>query len=69
VLASAATTHLVTGDDAHYVAMVQELEAMGARVIPVFAGGQISPSQSMPTLTTKEQHYPKSKIPIPSSIQ
>ena len=32
-------THVVTGDDAHYVAMVQELEAMGARVIPVFAGG------------------------------
>src|ERR687886_1388466 len=32
-------THLVTGDDAHYVAIVQELEAMGARVIPVFAGG------------------------------
>ncbi|MBE9127420.1 MULTISPECIES: magnesium chelatase subunit H [unclassified Coleofasciculus] len=32
-------THLVTGDDAHYVAMVQELEAMGARAIPVFAGG------------------------------
>jgi magnesium chelatase subunit H len=32
-------THLVTKDDAHYVAMVQELEAMGARVIPVFAGG------------------------------
>ncbi|MBD1899296.1 magnesium chelatase subunit H [Trichocoleus sp. DQ-A3] len=32
-------THLVTGDDAHYVAMVQELEAMGARVIPVFASG------------------------------
>lgn len=32
-------THLVTGDDAHYVAMVQELEYMGARVIPVFAGG------------------------------
>ncbi|MDF5734015.1 MAG: magnesium chelatase subunit H, partial [Rhizonema sp. PD38] len=32
-------THLVTGDDAHYVAMVQELEAMGARVIPAFAGG------------------------------
>ena len=23
-------THLVTGDDAHYVAMVQEIEAMGA---------------------------------------
>ncbi|HEY9879086.1 MAG TPA: magnesium chelatase subunit H [Leptolyngbyaceae cyanobacterium] len=32
-------THLVTGDDAHYVAMVQELEYMGARVIPIFAGG------------------------------
>jgi magnesium chelatase subunit H len=32
-------THLVTGDDAHYVAMLQELEFMGARVIPVFAGG------------------------------
>lgn len=32
-------THLVTGDDAHYVAMLQELEYMGAKVIPVFAGG------------------------------
>lgn len=32
-------THLVTGDDAHYVAMVQELEVMGARVLPVFSGG------------------------------
>ncbi len=32
-------THLVTGDDAHYVSIVQELEYMGARVIPVFAGG------------------------------
>lgn len=32
-------THIVTGDAAHYIAMVQELEAMGARVIPVFAGG------------------------------
>ena len=32
-------THLVTGDDAHYVALVQELECMGAKVIPVFAGG------------------------------
>ncbi|GBE94729.1 magnesium chelatase subunit H [Nostoc cycadae] len=32
-------THLVTGDDAHYVAMVQELESLGARVVPVFAGG------------------------------
>jgi magnesium chelatase subunit H len=32
-------THLVTKDDAHYVAIVQELESMGARVLPVFAGG------------------------------
>lgn len=32
-------THLVTGDDAHYVAIVQEFEAMGARVVPIFAGG------------------------------
>jgi magnesium chelatase subunit H len=32
-------THLVTGDDAHYVAMVQELESRGARVLPIFAGG------------------------------
>ena len=32
-------THLVTGDDAHYVGMVQEIEAKGARVVPVFAGG------------------------------
>jgi magnesium chelatase subunit H len=32
-------THLVTGDDAHYVAIVQEFEVMGARVIPVFSGG------------------------------
>ncbi len=32
-------THLVTGDDAHYVAIVQELESMGAKVICVFASG------------------------------
>ncbi|ERN40741.1 magnesium chelatase, H subunit [Rubidibacter lacunae KORDI 51-2] len=32
-------THLITGDDAHYVAMVSEFESMGARVLPVFAGG------------------------------
>ncbi|MEM7554758.1 MAG: magnesium chelatase subunit H [Cyanobacteria bacterium P01_A01_bin.84] len=32
-------THLVTGDDAHYVAIVQEIESMGAKVLPVFAGG------------------------------
>lgn len=32
-------THLVTGDDAHYVSMVSEFESMGARVLPVFAAG------------------------------
>ncbi len=32
-------THLVTGDDAHYVATVSEFESRGVRVIPVFAGG------------------------------
>nr|WP_318698400.1 MULTISPECIES: magnesium chelatase subunit H [unclassified Roseofilum] len=32
-------SHLVTGDDAHYVAIVQELESRGARVIGTFAGG------------------------------
>jgi magnesium chelatase subunit H len=32
-------THIVTGDDAHYVSIVSEFEANGARVIPVFAGG------------------------------
>lgn len=32
-------THLVTGDDAHYVALVQEMEALGAKVIPIFAAG------------------------------
>lgn len=34
-----ARSHIVTGDDAHYVAIVQEFESKGARVIPVFAGG------------------------------
>jgi len=32
-------SHIVTGDDAHYVAVTQELEYRGARVIPVFCGG------------------------------
>ncbi|MGB6017600.1 MAG: magnesium chelatase subunit H [Nodosilinea sp.] len=31
-------THLVTGDEAHYVAMVEEFDYLGAKVIPVFAG-------------------------------
>jgi magnesium chelatase subunit H len=32
-------THIITGDAAHYEAMVQEFEAMGAKIIPVFSGG------------------------------
>uniref|UniRef100_A0A7S1JE22 magnesium chelatase n=1 Tax=Eutreptiella gymnastica TaxID=73025 RepID=A0A7S1JE22_9EUGL len=32
-------SHLVSGDEAHYVAMVQELESRGAKVLPIFAGG------------------------------
>ncbi|WP_338463021.1 magnesium chelatase subunit H [Synechococcus elongatus IITB7] len=32
-------SHLVTGDDAHYVAVVSEMEYRGAKVIPIFNGG------------------------------
>jgi len=32
-------SHLVTGDEAHYTAVISELERRGATVIPVFAGG------------------------------
>eukprot|EP01025_Chloroclados_australasicus_P056517 TRINITY_DN7000_c0_g1_i1.p1 TRINITY_DN7000_c0_g1~~TRINITY_DN7000_c0_g1_i1.p1 ORF type:complete len:1392 (-),score=211.30 TRINITY_DN7000_c0_g1_i1:327-4502(-) len=32
-------SHLVTGDEGHYAGVVQELEARGAKVIPIFAGG------------------------------
>ena len=32
-------SHLVTGDDGHYAGVVSEMEARGAKVIPVFAGG------------------------------
>eukprot|EP01018_Ginkgo_biloba_P038819 Gb_06427 [translate_table: standard] len=32
-------SHIVTGDDSHYVAVVMELEAKGAKVVPIFAGG------------------------------
>ncbi|WP_320674572.1 magnesium chelatase subunit H [Prochlorococcus sp. MIT 1341] len=32
-------SHIVTGDDAHYVAIIQELEFRGAKVIPIFCGG------------------------------
>lgn len=34
-----ARTHMITGDDCHYVSLVSELESSGARVIPVFSGG------------------------------
>eukprot|EP00871_Galdieria_phlegrea_P003759 jgi/Galph1/4384/GphlegSOOS_G3038.1 len=32
-------THMITGDDCHYIAICQELEALGAKIIPVFSGG------------------------------
>ncbi len=32
-------SHIVTGDEAHYVAVIQELEFRGASVIPIFCGG------------------------------
>ncbi|KAL0359532.1 UNVERIFIED_CONTAM: Magnesium-chelatase subunit ChlH, chloroplastic [Sesamum angustifolium] len=32
-------SHIVTGDESHYVAVIMELEARGAKVIPIFAGG------------------------------
>lgn len=32
-------SHIVTGDDGHYLAVIMELEARGAKVIPIFAGG------------------------------
>ncbi len=31
-------SHLVTGDEGHYAGVVSEMEARGARVVPVFAG-------------------------------
>lgn len=34
-----ARTHMITGDDCHYISLVSELEARGARVIPVFSSG------------------------------
>lgn len=32
-------SHIVTGDESHYVAVIMELEARGAKVVPIFAGG------------------------------
>ncbi|MEM9137358.1 MAG: cobaltochelatase subunit CobN, partial [Cyanobacteria bacterium P01_F01_bin.42] len=32
-------SHIITGDDAHYVAVISELEYRGASVIPIFNGG------------------------------
>ncbi len=55
-------THLVTGDDAHYVAIVQELEAMGARVLPIFAGGL---DFSKPVETFFLEVGPKGVAPLP----
>ena len=33
------SSHIVTGDESHYVAVIMELELRGAKVIPIFAGG------------------------------
>ena len=44
---------IVTGDDAHYVATIQELEFRGARVIPIFCGGLDFSSRSMPSSMTR----------------
>ncbi|KAG6546150.1 hypothetical protein Mapa_012184 [Marchantia paleacea] len=32
-------SHIVTGDDGHYASVVMEMEARGAKVVPIFAGG------------------------------
>ncbi|GAA0151635.1 hypothetical protein LIER_10316 [Lithospermum erythrorhizon] len=32
-------SHIVTGDESHYVAVIMELEARGAKVVLIFAGG------------------------------
>lgn len=34
-----ARTHMITGDDCHYISIVSELEARGAKVIPIFSSG------------------------------
>lgn len=34
-----ARTHMITGDDCHYVSLISELEANGAKVLPVFSSG------------------------------
>ena len=30
--------HIVTGDEGHHSAVVMEMEARGAKVVPIFAG-------------------------------
>ena len=32
-------THMITGDDCHYISLISELEASGAKVLPVFSSG------------------------------
>lgn len=34
-----ARTHMITGDDCHYVSLISEFEARGAKVIPIFSSG------------------------------
>ncbi|MBV8886159.1 MAG: magnesium chelatase subunit H, partial [Chroococcidiopsidaceae cyanobacterium CP_BM_RX_35] len=63
-------THLVTADDAHYVAIVQELEARGARVIPVFAGGLdfSKPVEAYFWLKTLSPHLPMPLVDVVISL-
>jgi cobalamin biosynthesis Mg chelatase CobN len=42
-------SHLVTGDEGHYSGVVAELEARGAKVVPVFAGALKSAGQGAGT--------------------
>lgn len=34
-----ARTHMITGDDCHYISLISELEANGSKVLPVFSSG------------------------------
>ncbi|XP_002966703.2 magnesium-chelatase subunit ChlH, chloroplastic isoform X1 [Selaginella moellendorffii] len=56
-------SHIVTGDDGHYVAVVMGLEAKGAKVVPIFAGGL---DFSMPV--ERFLYDPISKKPLVQSV-
>jgi len=56
-------THLVTGDEGHYSAVVMALEAKGAKVVPIFAGGL---DFSGPV--EKYFYNPLTKLPLVNSV-